>query len=68
MKKRLDRRKSAEEIHRCHLMNRLRTTARWIAATDSNTAATVLMERDDVVATKVEEQLLIYACEGRRHL
>uniref|UniRef100_A0A9J2PQK7 Sm domain-containing protein n=1 Tax=Ascaris lumbricoides TaxID=6252 RepID=A0A9J2PQK7_ASCLU len=26
------------------------------------------MERDDVVATKVEEQLLIYACEGGRHL
>uniref|UniRef100_A0A0M3HKS7 Protein kinase domain-containing protein n=1 Tax=Ascaris lumbricoides TaxID=6252 RepID=A0A0M3HKS7_ASCLU len=49
-------------------MNHLSTIVRWIAATDSNTAARILMERDDVVATKVEEQLLIYACEGGRHL
>uniref|UniRef100_A0A0M3IKE4 Integrase catalytic domain-containing protein n=1 Tax=Ascaris lumbricoides TaxID=6252 RepID=A0A0M3IKE4_ASCLU len=68
LKKRLDRHKSAEEIHRCHLMNHLRTIVRWIAATDTNTAARILMERNDVVATKVEGQLLIYACEGGRHL
>uniref|UniRef100_A0A0M3HFJ8 BRCT domain-containing protein n=1 Tax=Ascaris lumbricoides TaxID=6252 RepID=A0A0M3HFJ8_ASCLU len=35
---------------------------------DSNTAARILVARDDAVATKVEEQLLIYTCEGGRHL
>uniref|UniRef100_A0A0M3IAD3 Ras-GEF domain-containing protein n=1 Tax=Ascaris lumbricoides TaxID=6252 RepID=A0A0M3IAD3_ASCLU len=45
LKKRLDRHKSAEEINLCHLMNHLLTIVRWIAATDSNTEARILMEK-----------------------
>ncbi|KHN84683.1 hypothetical protein Tcan_01280, partial [Toxocara canis] len=63
-----DRLRIKLESDLCHIKKDLKTLVRWMAKIDANAAATILLERKDVVAKYDGENLVAFPCIGSKEI